>query len=58
MNVNEAWNKLFEKYDILNKIQNEGAYFITADQIKEFKEPRLMAKWDSSENLPSIFKKK
>ena len=57
MNVNEAWNKLFEKYDILNKIQNEGAYFITADQIKEFKEPRLMAKWDSSENLPSIFKK-
>jgi len=25
--------------------------------IKEFKEPRLMAKWDSSENLPSIFKK-
>lgn len=57
MNVNEAWNKLFEKYDILNKIQNDGAYFITANQIKEFKEPRLMAKWDSSENLPSIFKK-
>ena len=57
MNVNEAWDKLFEKYDILNKIQNAGAFFITAKQIKEFKEPRLMAKWDSSENLPSIFKK-
>ena len=57
MNVNEAWSKLFEKYDILNKIQSEGAFFITANQIKEFKEPRLMAKWDSSENLPSIFKK-
>lgn len=57
MNVNEAWDKLFEKYDILNKIQNDGAFFITAKQIKEFKEPRLMAKWDSSENLPSIFKK-
>lgn len=56
MNVNEAWSKLFEKYDILNKIQSEGAFFITANQIKEFKEPRLMAKWDSSENLPSIFK--
>ena len=56
MNMNEAWSKLFEKYDILNKIQNEGAFFITANQIKEFKEPRLMAKWDSSENLPSIFK--
>ena len=57
MNVNEAWTKLFEKYDIPNKIKTDGAFFITADQIKEFKEPRLMAKWDSSENLPSIFKK-
>lgn len=57
MKVNEAWKKLFEKYDILNNIQNDGVYFITAKQIKEFKEPRLMAKWDSSENLPSIFKK-
>lgn len=57
MNVNEAWNKLFEKYDIFSKIQSEGAFFITANQIREFKEPRLMAKWDSSENLPSIFKK-
>lgn len=57
MNVNEAWIKLFEKYDILSKIQSDGAFYITANQIKEFKEPRLMAKWDSSENLPSIFKK-
>lgn len=57
MNVNEAWIKLFEKYDILSRIKSEGAFYITANQIKEFKEPRLMAKWDSSENLPSIFKK-
>lgn len=57
MNVNEAWIKLFEKYDILSKIKSEGAFYITANQIKEFKEPRLMAKWDSFENLPSIFKK-
>lgn len=57
MNVNEAWIKLFEKYDILSKIKSEGAFYITANQIKEFKEPRLMAKWDSSENLPSILKK-
>lgn len=57
MNFNEAWIKLFEKYDILSKIKSEGAFYITANQIKEFKEPRLMAKWDSSENLPSIFKK-
>lgn len=57
MNVNEAWTALFKKYDILGKIKKDGAFYITANQIKEFKEPRLMAKWDSSENLPSIFKK-
>ncbi len=57
MNVNEAWIKLFKKYDILSKIQTNGAFYITADQIKEFREPRLMAKWDSSESLPGIFKK-
>lgn len=57
MNVNEAWIKLFEKYDILSKVNSEGVFYITASQIKEFKEPRLMAKWDSSENLPGIFKK-
>lgn len=56
MNVNEAWTKLFDKYDILGEIKSEGAFYITANQIKEFKEPRLMAKWDSSENLPIIFK--
>ena len=43
MNVNEAWSKLFEKYDILNKIQSEGAFFITANQIKE-----LVDKFDYS----------
>ena len=56
MNVNEAWKELFKKYKILNEIKKEGAFYIKAIQIKEFKEPRLMAKWDSSENLPSIFK--
>ncbi len=57
MNVNEAWTELFEEYDIPNKIKNDGAFYITASQIKKVKEPRLMAKWDSTENLPSIFKK-
>lgn len=57
MNVNNAWEKLFEKYDIQNKIIQDGYYSISANEIKEFKEPRLMAKWDSSESLPQIFKK-
>lgn len=31
MNVNEAWIKLFDKYDILHKIQSEGVFYITAN---------------------------
>lgn len=52
----EAWEKLFEKYDILNKINNDGAFKISALQIKEFREPRLMAKFDHMINLPEIFR--
>lgn len=54
---NDAWKKLFEKYNIIDAINSNGFFNVTADQIKEFKEPRLMAKWDSSESLPGIFKK-
>ena len=52
---NDAWGKLFKKYDILTKIKTDGSYCIGAKEIKDFREPRLMAKWDSSEMLPSIF---
>lgn len=51
----EAWNKLFEKYDILNKIEQTNSYKITAEQIIEFREPRLMTKFDHTINLPKIF---
>ncbi len=57
INANKAWELLFEKYSILEKVKKDGFFEITASQIKEFKEPRLMAKWDSYESLPSIFKK-
>lgn len=53
---NKAWNDLFEKFNIINAIETNGFFEITADQIKESgREPRLMTKFDSSENLPSIF---
>ncbi|MGI6538401.1 MAG: type II restriction enzyme [Caldicoprobacterales bacterium] len=51
-----AWKKLFEKYDILDEISNNGYYEISADQIKEFREPRLMTKFDQKSNLPLLFK--
>ena len=50
-----AWERLFEKYDILNSIDAHGRFEISATQIKEFREPRLMAKFDHTINLPKIF---
>ena len=55
--ADEAWQKIIEKYDILNKVATDGIFHIKASEIKEFKEPRLMAKWDCSTSLPSVFKK-
>ncbi|WP_347301445.1 type II restriction enzyme [Dolosigranulum savutiense] len=57
LNINDAWEKILKEYDVLDKIYSKGFFNITAQQIKEFKEPRLMAKFDSSESLPSILKK-
>ena len=53
----KAWNCLFEKYDILNEIAKKGSFEITAEQIIEFREPRLMTKFDHSINLPELFAK-
>lgn len=50
-----AWEQLFDKYDILGKIAADGEFAISAAQIKEFREPRLMAKFDHTINLPKIF---
>ena len=50
-----AWERIFEKYNIIKTIQKHGCFIITADQIKEFREPRLMTKFDSKIDLPSVF---
>ncbi|NLB42293.1 MAG: transcriptional regulator [Clostridiales bacterium] len=52
-----AWEELFSKYDILNQIDMYQSFTITAEQIKEYREPRLMAKFDHVINLPHIFYK-
>ncbi|UUX91146.1 type II restriction enzyme [Methanoplanus endosymbiosus] len=50
-----AWGHLFEKYNILQEVERYGKYIISADEIREFREPRLMAKFDHSINLPDLF---
>lgn len=52
----EAWEKLFEKYNILEKIQSDGYFKISSKQINEYREARLMTKFDNSEYIPKILK--
>lgn len=57
-NLNQlAWQTLFERYRILEEIEKNGIYYISARQIKKEREPRLMAKFDYTINLPYIFQK-
>lgn len=56
MNNEEAWNALFAKYHIHDAIVKDGFYQISSDAIKEFREPRLMTKFDFRSQLPSAFK--
>lgn len=55
-NNKEAWQLLFDKYNILEEINQNGYFKITAKQINEFREARLMTKFDNSANLPELFK--
>lgn len=52
-----AWSKIFDTLDIPQTVLERGNFVITAQQIKEIssREPRLMAKFDHSENLPRVF---
>lgn len=54
--ISEYWNDIFKDYKILDAINEKGSYTISSDTIKKYKEPRLMAKFDYSKQLPQIFK--
>lgn len=51
-----AWEKLFNKYKILDTINKEGFFKISSRQINEVREARLMTKFDQKSNLPILFK--
>lgn len=55
--IEEKWEDLFEKYCIAEQVKERGFFPITADQIREFKEPRLMTKFDTRESVPKVFGK-
>ena len=51
----EAWTHLFEKHHILERINEDGLFLISAKQIRLLREPRLMSKFDNSAGLPMLF---
>lgn len=51
----KAWERLFEKYNILDKIEEHGHFEITAGTINSYREARLMTKFDNQVNLPKLF---
>lgn len=57
LSANEAWKAIIEKYHVLEEVEKNGCFPIKASQIKEFREPRLMAKWDSTDSLPEVLRK-
>ncbi|MDR2205904.1 MAG: hypothetical protein LBE36_07095 [Flavobacteriaceae bacterium] len=50
-----AWEKIFEKHRILDKILKDGHIEISAAKINEFREARLMTKFDHKSQLPKLF---
>ena len=58
VSLNEAaWRVLFERHKILEHIEKNRVCYISANQIKKEREPRLMTKFDHTINLPPIFAK-
>lgn len=56
LTISQVWKLLIEDYKILDEINKKGLFYIKAKQIGDYKEARLMAKFDSSDSLPIIFK--
>ena len=50
-----AWEALFEKYQILSHINKDDSFNISSTQINEFREARLMTKFDHRCHLPKLF---
>lgn len=51
-----AWEALFHRYHILECLERNGFFEITAGRINELREARLMTKFDHKINLPRIFR--
>ena len=55
--ADKFWRDLFDKYNILEKINRTGLFEITSKQINQLWESRLMTRFDQKVNLPELFQK-
>lgn len=56
MSINdEKWAEIFKDLNIPHTVAEQGHFIITADKIKEYREPRLMTKIDHRSSLPKVF---
>lgn len=53
--TNRAWLEIFEDYNVKKHLEEEGFYTITAQEIGQYREARLMAKFDHRSSLPELF---
>lgn len=50
-----AWEKIFEKYKIIENVLSYGHSTISSKEINEFRQARLMTKFDHKSQLPKLF---
>ncbi|MDR0769185.1 MAG: transcriptional regulator [Dysgonamonadaceae bacterium] len=50
-----AWKQIFEKHQILYKIESKGHASISSADINKYREARLMTKFDHRSQLPKLF---
>lgn len=55
--IEQSWEILFDRHDILQRVEQDGIFRISSDEINTVREARLMAKFDQSAQLPEIFRK-
>lgn len=54
----DAWESVFDKLELENKLASQKFLYVTANDLKKYgeREPRLMAKLDTKNTRPEIFK--
>lgn len=50
-----AWQSIFDKHKIIQRILKDGHFEIKAREINKFREARLMTKFDHKSQLPRLF---